>query len=145
MSLFLTFQGRADYNSALGSALSTRAILEVVIGGQPATGYLDTGMPCLVCPPDFAAKVLRLDPADGLEEDALIRGVVVRGRIHNVSVEFVADEGSPLLLQNSLVFVPNNAADVGPDLVRHSFVGMAKCLDSVIFGVDPFRQMFYFQ
>src|ERR1051326_4234047 len=143
-AFYLKFQGRADYNSTSGSALSTRAIIEVALDGQSATGYLETGIPCIVCPPDFAAKVLKLKPADGSEEDALIRGVVVKGRIHNISIEFVADEGNPLTLENALVFVPDRAADVGPDLVRHSFIGMGKCLDSILFGVDPFSQVFYF-
>jgi hypothetical protein len=145
MSLYLTFQGRAGYNSAPGTELSTRPILEVAVGGQSTTAYLDTGMPCVVCPPDFAAKVLKLDPAKGSEEEARIRGVVVKGRIHNASVHFIADEGMPVVLANAVVFVPNSAADVGPDLTMHSFLGMARCLNEIIFGVDPLMETFYFK
>jgi len=145
MSLVLTlrFQGRADYNRTRASELSTRPVLAVVIGGQSAEAYLDTGMPVTVCPPDFAAKLMGLDPADGLEEEARIRGVLVKGRIHNTSIEFIADEGKPMAIAG-VVFVPNSAADVGPDLTGFSFLGMYECLDKMIFGVDSLTQVFYF-
>jgi hypothetical protein len=114
-----------------------------MIGGQSAEAYLDTGMSVTVCPPDFAKVLLGLDPADGLEEEARIRGVLVKGRIHNVIIEFTADEGKSTPI-NAVVFVPNDAADVGPDLTGFSFLGMFECLNKMIFGVDSLTEVFYF-
>jgi hypothetical protein len=141
--LTLTFKGRANYNRSSATSMSTRPILAVFIGGQSAEAYLDTGMPVTVCPPDFAATLLSLDPADGLEEEVRIRGVLVKGRMHNASIEFVADQGT-VTPMNAVVFVPDSAADVGPDLAGFSFLGMYECLNKLIFGVDALTEVFYF-
>jgi len=143
MSLFLTFDGRVEYNRVPGSAGSTRIVLMVKIGGQLTTAYLDTGMPCVICPPDVAETLLNLNPADGVEIEAPIRGVEIKGRIHNANVDFVVDEGFSPLIHGAMIFVPDNAADVGTDLVIHSFLGMRMCLDSICFGVDTLVQQCY--
>lgn len=137
-------KGRLAYNRVLGSELSSRIVLEVDIGEQLTTGFLDTGMPCLVCSPEFA-KLIGLDPADGLSEEVRVRGKLMKGRLHSTNVSFPFDEGTHLLLGGVLTFIPDNVKDVGEDLKERSFLGMVSCLDAMCFAVDPFERMFYFR
>lgn len=137
-------EGRIAYNRVRGSELSTRIVLEVDIGEQLTTGFLDTGMPCVICSPEFAV-LIGLNPLSGLKEEARIRGKLVRGIIHSINVSFLCDEGKPLLLGGVLAFVPNDIKDIGDDLAERSFLGMASCLDTMCFAVDSFDRMFYFR
>lgn len=137
-------EGRLAYNRVRGSELSTRIVLEVDIGDQLTTGFLDTGMPCVICSPDFAA-LIGLDPTAGLKEEVRVRGKLMSGRLHSINVSFPFDEGKPLLLGGVLTFVPDNLKDVGDDLSERSFLGMLTCLDAMCFAVDPVERMFYFR
>ncbi len=96
-----------------------------------------------VCSPEFATILLGLNPADGLEEESRIRGRLVKGRLHNVAVELIAEQGVSVVI-NTVLFVPDNAAGIGPDLTGLSFLGMYMCLDTRIFALDALSQMFYF-
>ncbi len=135
--------GKLGYNRVRGSEQSTRIVLEVDIGEQLTTAFLDTGMPLVVCSPDYAA-VIGLNPADGIKEEARIRGRLMWGKIHSINVSFPYDEGAPLLLGGVLAFVPDNVNDVGDDLKDRAFIGMFACLDVMRFAVDPRNTMFYF-
>jgi hypothetical protein len=136
--------GRLAYNRVRGSGLSTRIVLEIDIGDQLTTGFLDTGMPCVVCSPEYSTVVMGLSPADGIREEVRIRGRLMWGTIHSVNAAFPFDEGAPLLLGGVIVFVPDNLEEVGEDLRERSFIGMLACLDTMRFAIDPRDTMFYF-
>ena len=134
--------GATNYNRAPGTERSTRIVLQVEIGEQLTTAFLDTGKPSLICPPDFAA-IVGLTASNGMAETVRIHGKLVNGRIHNVNLTMLADEGVPLYL-NGPVFVPTHPLEVDADTFR-SFLGMAACLESMCFAVDPFTRIFYFR
>ena len=134
--------GAANYNRVPGSERSTRMVLQVELGEQLTTAFVDTGKPCLICPPEFAS-VIGLTAATGLTETVRIHGRLVNGRIHNINLTVLADEGTPLHM-NAPVFVPHYSSEVDGDIFR-SFLGMAGCLESMCFAVDPFMRIFYFR
>jgi hypothetical protein len=132
--------GSSQYNNAPGTELSSRIILDVVIGGQLTTAVADTGIPCSLCSPDFADY---LGLGAGQKETANLLGTDVKGDIHDIDLTFVADAGRPLGLVVPMM-VPADFQSVIPELAFRSHLGMEGCLNSITFAVDFAHQTFYF-
>jgi hypothetical protein len=132
--------GASQYNNAPGTELASRIILDVVIGGQLTTAFADTGMPCSLCSPEFAA-FLGLSSSD--KASASLRGTEVSGTLHQVDISLIADMGDSLRLRVP-VLVSEKTDEVLPDVKLRPYLGMQGCLGSINFGVDSIRQTFYF-
>jgi hypothetical protein len=114
------------------------------IGGQLTTAFVDTGLPCSVCSPDFAHVIGLASPMMlPVVETAILRGKEIRGRKYIANATLLANAGDYLHICIP-IFVPDTLADFGEDLIYHSFLGMQGCLGSILLAIDTVSETFYF-
>ena len=95
----------------------------------------------LFCHPTVCDE-LELDEAEALGTQTVIfRAEWMRGRLHRVSLTFVAEEGEDFTLQ-ATAFVPE--ASYEGILVLPSILGWQGCLDRLRFAFDSTTDTFYF-
>ena len=139
---FVTGAAGYDYDSLSDRDTSARLILNVEIEGFLTSAIVDTGAPYLICSPQLA-KQLNLNASDALlSKRILIRGQRVSGSLHRINLQFIATEGSGLLLEIT-AFVPDPEIE-GSGMIFPSFLGLVGCLEWVRFAVDPSSETFYF-
>lgn len=135
--------GAAHYSAPASGPAARRISLQVELGDQLTTAFVDTGSPLLVCHPDLAS-LLDFDNAEALEvKEVFYRGKWVEGFIHRAELTLLADEGNPLYV-NASVFIPDPKQDFVDDFFPSSLLGMRNCLESIRFAIDPSNETFYF-
>lgn len=94
---------------------------------------LDTGGIYLICNSELAMQI-GVERGNGLDSRELnIRGVVVRGTLHRINLELIAEEGDDCVLDVT-VFIPEQEYYQLP-----VFLGMQNCLESLRFAIEPAR------
>lgn len=130
--------GKARFSDHANSAADTAEIY-VRIGlqgfGAPVLAQLDTGATWSVLNSELAAELLLLD-GDGEPIRLATRHGVVDGRLEQVALTIVADDGSSFEVQ-AVVFVSREWRD-------HTFLGYRGLLERIRFALDPQDSEFYF-
>jgi hypothetical protein len=133
--------GAVGYSSS-GSAFAARLILEVEVEGRRTEAIIDTAAPFLICSPELAEH-LGADALDALidDQEILIRGIRIKGRIHRINLTILATAGTSLSFDVT-AFVPDASKNFGA--AHPAFLGYGGCLEWIRFAVDPSTETFYF-
>ena len=119
----------------------TRINLEVFINEHKVRAIVDTGAPYFICSPEFAEQ-LDVDADDALDKfEMRIRGFLVKGRLHRVTLTLIATEGESLSFDVT-AFVPLKEENYGANFP--SFRGFASCFEWICFAFDTKYERFYF-
>jgi hypothetical protein len=118
-----------------------RITLLVQVDDITTEAAIDTGGAYLFCNPQLA-ETLNLDESDALTVNALeIRGQTLRGTLHRVFLNLLADRGETIQLDVT-AFVPRPGPHVEVDVPV--YLGFRYCLENCRFAVDPVTDTFYF-
>src|SRR5215831_11500144 len=121
------FASGAVAYSFSGIGISTRLTIEIEVDGWRTEAILDTGAPFLICSPELA-ETLGFETEDALirNQEILIRGALITGGLHRLSLTILASEGNSLSLEVT-AFVPDPSKNFGA--THPAFVGYAGCLE----------------
>ena len=120
---------------------TVRVFIPIRIDDVPVDAVIDTGAMHLICGTETIDN-LGLHPADSLgRRRILIRGQIVAGDLHRVSLTVPAHQGE-VLTQEVTAFVP--ILDPGEESNLPTFLGWQYCLERIRFAVDPATETFYF-
>jgi len=131
---------RYDYRP-INEETTNRIIIQIeIISGYKIEAVLDTGAPYVILNPKFA-PLAGFSPESVLfEENMVVRGIKLAGKIARLRFTLKADEGDDLDIE-ATVFVPNDI-DQWNDFP--SFLGQAGFLERIRFAIDPTENKFYF-
>ncbi len=120
-----------------------KLFLRVRIDGILETeAAVDTGGLYVLCSPE-AASLLDLASADAVATEKLsVRGVMIAGDLHRVSLRILSDEGLDVVI-DATALVPRLRLGASwglPDVI----LGWHGCLERMRFAVDPIEGMVYF-
>jgi len=130
------------YRPATAEETSPRILLQIQVGEQLISAFVDTGSPYFLCDPEVAST-LGLSPEDALGSETIrFRKERLNGKIHRFPVIFLAEAGENLPVEATM-FVPDLTNDqVWGDFP--SIIGLSGCLERLRFAVDPSNDRFYF-
>lgn len=135
--------GCTAYNTVPGTETSAKITLVVSIGSLMIEAIVDTCADYVICGAE-EAQILREQSTESIGDITIpLNGRLLNGSLHRLPLHLVADEGEGLSLHVP-AFLPAAGQQVDPDLLPRSRLGLLSCLDSMLYGVDPFRRMFYF-
>lgn len=129
--------GAVGYNSNPGTGTWSRIIVDIKIGSIETTAMVDTAAPYMICQRELAESLGLEYSKNGQTDTVNIRGTPVEGSLHRIPLSFLAEEGQDVTIETS-VFVPRDVE------LPTSFVGLASCLESIFFAIDPMNEVFYF-
>ena len=122
-----------------------RIHIEVVIEGQRTTAMLDTGASYLLCSRELS-ELLDLGSSRLVERNVELRlgGYgALRGNLHEVSIELVAEVGYGIQ-RYVTAFVPSTESSSGSLRLPDAVVGFWQCMEKLRFAIDPSDDTFYF-
>jgi hypothetical protein len=133
-----------DYHQATDSDTSPRIFINIGVGGDETSAFVDTGGVYFICTPPFARRI-GLDPTQGTPASGRIlwRNDWLDGALFRLPLTLPADQGESMTIEVT-AFVPQ----VGPHQDWNDelpcVLGMQFCLERMRFAVDPEHDMFYF-
>ncbi len=131
---------RYDYRP-INDETTNRIIIPIeTISGYKIEAVLDTGAPYVILNPRFANLAGFTPELMLFEENMLIRGIKLAGKIARLRFTLRADEGDDLDIE-ATVFVPDDAERWND---FPSFLGQAGFLERIRFEIDPTENKFYF-
>jgi hypothetical protein len=108
-----------------------RIMVPIRLEGVHTEAVLDTGGIFLICNFELAGQI-GIEHRNSLGSQVLIiRGIAVKGTLHRMNFELIADEGDDCILEVT-AFVPNGEYEEMP-----VFLGMQNCLEHLRFAIDP--------
>jgi len=120
---------------------TNRIIIPIEIGnGIKIEAVIDTGAPYVILDPNLAPLAGFTPELVLSEENMLIRGVKLSGKIARLGFSLRADEGDDMDIE-ATVFVPDSAEQWNN---FPSFLGQAGFLERIRFAIDPTQDKFYF-